>query len=90
MGITLFFAAASNLRRELKVVDCVVSGTRTCVRSHPGNLISRLCINAPRKIALPKRAPAPASWCGVRRRTVRGIQRDVTGSLNAGQSLCAI
>jgi hypothetical protein len=34
MGIALFFAAASNLRGELKV-DLVVPSTRTCVHLHP-------------------------------------------------------
>lgn len=37
MGIALFFAAASNLRRELKG-DLVVPGTRTCVHLHPGSV----------------------------------------------------
>jgi hypothetical protein len=89
MGIALFFAAASNLSGELKV-DRVVAGTRTCVRAQPGNLIFKQCINATPKIALPKRAPTPASSCSVRWRTVRDIDRDGKGSLSTGQSLCAI
>lgn len=35
-------------------------------------------------------APAPASWCGVRRRTVWELEHDVTDSLSAGQSPCGI
>jgi hypothetical protein len=41
MGIALFFAAASNLRGELKV-DLVVPGTRTCVLHRQPSPFSRL------------------------------------------------
>ena len=57
MGIALFFAAASNLRGELKV-DRAVPGARTCVHSHPdgiGNLISKIPINTTPFSVPPKR-----------------------------------
>ena len=51
MGIALFFAAASNLRGELKV-DLVVPSTRTCVHLHPGCIGNLVAI-----------FQAPATFC---------------------------
>jgi hypothetical protein len=100
MGIAIFFAAASNLRGEL---DLVVPSTRTCVHLHPGCIGHLVAIlQAPEtfcfgtetrmepKIALKQRTRVPGSWCGVRRRTVWGIERNMTDSLSAGQSPCGI
>jgi len=54
-----------------------------------GNLISKIPINAT-PFSQPSKRFVLARRCGVRRRTVLGIDCDATGSLSAGQSLCGI